>query len=672
LPKNTDTERMLIRRAQCLAHDVWCDYGLRWVCLICILFWGSVMYVNTLPNDKHLTLKFVGSGICFAMAPFFASRLFYGVPLTALIYAYGVYWMNGYINQELSKFDQSWQLNMVLHLIFVIWLATCGYIVLCTFVNYGILSAVACMFVIVMLHFIVTSYVLANAHDVARTAVYGALEKKTEKRKCEFAPESRTSLIPWRGILSPSLVSFYLGKNPCKAPTFSTLRNDVLTITDEKTGAERRWSYGSNYLTDYKKNHPRYYESNLDKLRTPALTMNQYTQPVILNEELPSSDSSDIYTVSTWLGDVENVHSIVNPLPKFTSTKRQVVASPRHTVRKPDVMVVGVDAVSRSQFMRQMQQSVKALEAVGRHGHEGQEADFRLFQFFRYNTIGRGTDGNLKPFLYGPTIMTHYTKGESVWEHFADKGYVTAQFYDLCDTTNEMLPEYADPRNTKFQPPHHWHAFGCRADYDNYGVHNNFYGPYSMRPKCAANKLVHDLIIDGLVDMWTKYHKLNVPRWGFSWSNHGHEGSGAIISTLDPRLSELVKSFDDPLTRHIYEDTILVIASDHGNHMGMVDLDDVMRHEENMPLLLILVPTKYLTPEVTDNLLHNEQALVTIADLRDTLISVSGGFDSKTSSGDIKVGPFENTENLFHSKIDHNRTCATAGIARKYCACFPN
>lgn len=78
--------------------------------------------------------------------------------------------------------------------------------------------------------------------------------------------------------------------------------------------------------------------------------------------------------------------------------------------------------------------------------------------------------------------------------------------------------------------------------------------------------------------------------------------------------------------------TITLLVSDHGNHMGPYWLfTEAGQLERSTPLLDIIVPNQYLKkhPNMRRNLLQNQQRLFTSLDIHATLRHIASYTDSE-------------------------------------------
>jgi len=83
-----------------------------------------------------------------------------------------------------------------------------------------------------------------------------------------------------------------------------------------------------------------------------------------------------------------------------------------------------------------------------------------------------------------------------------------------------------------------------------------------------------------------------------------------VILTVDPDIAEFLADFER--TKKL-NDTIIVMTSDHGSHMGPYFMfSETGKYEQRMPLLIMIYPKWFLSkyPEFRTNLIDNKQRLV--------------------------------------------------------------
>jgi arylsulfatase A-like enzyme len=160
---------------------------------------------------------------------------------------------------------------------------------------------------------------------------------------------------------------------------------------------------------------------------------------------------------------------------------------------------------------------------------------------------------------------------------------------------------------------------------------------------------------------------------------------------LSYRKNDDHQSSSTPTSKKRSNETIIMLLSDHGSHMGpFYEFSRAGRQEHRLPLLMILVPNSLLLryPRIKHALLHNRNALVTPYDIYHTLRHLlvyphDVGYTPFSSDNDdsghdiianITITSPANLNKLPFMKsllrpIPLDRTCAQAHIPASLCAC---
>ncbi|KAJ2059479.1 hypothetical protein GGI17_004359 [Coemansia sp. S146] len=147
----------------------------------------------------------------------------------------------------------------------------------------------------------------------------------------------------------------------------------------------------------------------------------------------------------------------------------------------------------------------------------------------------------------------------------------------------------------------------------------------------------------------------------------GHEGSGEVLRTVDDSLAAFLESMRDSGELN---DTVLIIATDHGLHMGLsFALLQNGRIEHQSPFLVMSVPEwlhecseKYQTDHGSEKVspfAANEQRLVTPFETHHTFRVLADWSEFETDSW---------KRSLFAAQRA-GRTCEEAGIGASFCMC---
>ncbi|KAJ3161774.1 hypothetical protein HDU86_006545 [Geranomyces michiganensis] len=318
-----------------------------------------------------------------------------------------------------------------------------------------------------------------------------------------------------------------------------------------------------------------------------------------------------------------------------------------------DVLVVFLDATSRRHFHRRLPRTVKTLEQAHLHGNT------RLHQFFRYSISGFSTGPNSRAMFTG-TSPSSLEPVSAVWEDFARAGFVTAITADTCQDWGASY----NPRPA-FHFDHEMYAPFCHADFFSEGSNplGNFKGPYAINSRCLKGERVSNLALRYAGSVSRAYPDRNT--FTLAWLLEGHEGTGEVLAELDDGLVTLLSNLD-------WNKTAVMIAADHGLHMGLnfaFARNGAVEHRNPM-LAFALPPWLAGSQGRGDRMQGNAQKVVSGLDVYATLQGLRklvGGsdFDDPDFARRARGG-----RNLMEDVIPPDRTCSDAGIPLHYCECY--
>ncbi|KAJ2304581.1 hypothetical protein IWW54_005356, partial [Coemansia sp. RSA 2705] len=205
----------------------------------------------------------------------------------------------------------------------------------------------------------------------------------------------------------------------------------------------------------------------------------------------------------------------------------------------------------------------------------------------------------------------------------------------------------------------------------------NFKGPYSITARCLFGRYVHDWAFDYLYKLRRELQMPAVATVGNRAKHRpymvtatfleGHEGTGEVLRTLDDALAAFL---DDIWQSGELNNTVLMVGSDHGLHMGLnfAYLQNG-RIEHQNPFFAMSVP-EHLYQYAGDYwaahgegqahpLALNEQRLTTPFEIHHTFRVLADW--PQFSSNDW-------SRSLFYPQ-KKGRTCSEAGIGASFCMC---
>ncbi|KAJ2461256.1 hypothetical protein GGF42_000310 [Coemansia sp. RSA 2424] len=351
-------------------------------------------------------------------------------------------------------------------------------------------------------------------------------------------------------------------------------------------------------------------------------------------------------------------------------------ASKISPTERPNVIYLMLDAVSRRQFYRRMPKSAQVLKTLHR------PFNHRLYELYRYHSVGFSTDNNTRV-AYTGEISPSHPNPLPIWAYYRDQGYVTARVETGCE---DWAKEYI---GDKFESQKY--SVGNRSlDYEltspfcmpeyypNVGnAFGNFKGPFSLTARCLYGRYVHDWAFDYLAQLRTEFREHRAKRLAqqkdarpymiTATFMEGHEGTGEVLRTVDSALSGFLESMRDSGELN---DTVLIVAADHGLHMGLnFAFLQSGRIEHKNPFFAMSMPEwlhefseKYQTEHGSENVspfAANEQRLVTPFETHHTFRVLADWPNFERDSWD---------RSLFAAQRA-GRTCEEAGIGANFCMC---
>lgn len=375
-----------------------------------------------------------------------------------------------------------------------------------------------------------------------------------------------------------------------------------------------------------------------------------------------------IEAVIVHCGNTEKLVTRVRPDPKaLERTLPHVVASSNISVTpeesKLDVVILFVDAVSRRGFHRRLARTVAALEEADAQGLT------RLYQFFRYSVVEFCTEPNARAMFL--EMIEENTQGASIlWEDYAQSGYVTLSTADTCQ---DLGAAYMNRSESPGQPDfdHELLSPFCHSDYfaEDANPFGNFKGPYSICARCLKGQQVHEHELEYLHSFRAAYP--DRAKFSLAWFLEGHEGTTEVLRFLDDGLSRYLKNY----SARDWNRTALVIAADHGLHMGFnfaLSQNGAVEHKN--PFLAIMLPPWFAAQHNRhDFMTVNQQRLVTGLDLYKTLQAIrvaglKGEIDLREKKAELSR--LQTGIDLLHNEVQEERTCADASIPKEWCQCL--
>ncbi|XP_026286245.2 uncharacterized protein LOC113211922 [Frankliniella occidentalis] len=327
-----------------------------------------------------------------------------------------------------------------------------------------------------------------------------------------------------------------------------------------------------------------------------------------------------------------------------------------------NVLIVGVDSVSRLNFIRTMPKTRAFLEQhLGLQGMLG------------YNKVEDNTFPNLIPLLSGMSVPelrkacwgdaegstnnAHFDACPWIWKRFNEEGYVNM----FSEDTSWMglfhyykkgfiqQPTDYDPRPLLF-----------RGETDLARKKN-----HAGTPVCVGQRYALDVLFDYGLKFASVMRRQRRKFFGIVWGTSlSHDSVNSPVAA-DEMYARFLADLE---ATGVLNNTALVFMSDHGLRFGDILTTRQGRLEEKLPLMYVSLPGWVLEryPQAARNLHRNKDRLVTVYDLHVTMHDLMHLSSLETPRQVSR--PYPRGLSMF-TPIPPERTCDAAGIPKHYCAC---
>ena len=317
-----------------------------------------------------------------------------------------------------------------------------------------------------------------------------------------------------------------------------------------------------------------------------------------------------------------NVEMKIEPNETLIKSRERLYKQSYHKFK--NIVFIFFDALGREHFMRKMPKTTKILEKYYWDKTKSEETKkekpkVTSYQFLKYQNFAGWTDINIFPMFYG---VPYLTKGNHIINYYKKNGYITGQSVNFC--SKELFPMYHwNIKYLKLENYDHEH-FGLFCD-PNYhypeAPFSSIYGPYSIRRKCIYGDDSFNYVIRYGLEFLNAYkNEPKILKIGF---NDPHESTGETVGYIDDSLSKFIENFIEN-----YDESIMFIASDHGNSMPdfnyIIQSDDA-EIERTMGSLFLIINNKARINWKSIEI--NEQRMITPYDIHSTLLDIINVFE---------------------------------------------
>ncbi|XP_023308109.2 uncharacterized protein LOC111689875 [Lucilia cuprina] len=324
--------------------------------------------------------------------------------------------------------------------------------------------------------------------------------------------------------------------------------------------------------------------------------------------------------------------------------------------RKPSILMIGIDTLSRMNFRRNMPEMLKYL------------VKNNWYELLGYNKVGDNTLPNLMPLLAGYTRNTVNDKCNPrfkvggfdncnfIWTTFKKHGYHTGYAEDATTITtfNYKLKGFKNPPTDYYFRPI---ALAIEK---------------SMKKKtkaglnyCVGRRQYGEYVYDYGTEFVKRYK--NLTSFGFFWTNSFSHNSYDVSATMDNTMVNYFKEWEK---QEIFDNSVVMFFSDHGVRWGPLLKLSQSFLEERLPMFFISLPKWFRQeyPELVRNLEINQKRLVNPFDINMTLQHLLKLGEPTYEMQQTYDCP--KCQSIFE-EIPENRTCEDASIPKTWCTCKP-
>ncbi|XP_062141985.1 LOW QUALITY PROTEIN: uncharacterized protein LOC133850041 [Drosophila sulfurigaster albostrigata] len=366
-------------------------------------------------------------------------------------------------------------------------------------------------------------------------------------------------------------------------------------------------------------------------------------------------------------GIIVECHELSNP---FRVIQRDAFAFVQHPVDRndkadeersrshPNVIIIGIDAMSQMNFQRTMPLTAKFVRQTG------------WYEMLGYNKVGDNTLPNVLALLTGgsPTELTKYCDINTpscmdtysfIWNHYRNAGYLTAYAEDLStiDTFHYFLPGFQ-----REPVDYYLHPFMKAIEQNMDKVQHLGY------EFCVGRRQSYRYVLDYIAQIVQRFvQEMPKPLFGLFWMNSFSHDDFSGAASVDKDFVSYLEEFK---SLGLFERSIVILLSDHGQRTGpLMDLPSSFL-EERLPMFHIYLPPWYRQqyPEVARALHLNGQRLSSPYDLNLALKHQLQMLHPRMRFYQLKcplcVSLFE--------VLPPNRSCMEAAIPPHWCTCEPH
>lgn len=335
--------------------------------------------------------------------------------------------------------------------------------------------------------------------------------------------------------------------------------------------------------------------------------------------------------------------------------KMKQIRAKNPQLKRPNVLLLMIDSLSRPHFFRKMPKTAEYLEIF--FNEKNQKQKMKGYQFFRFHSLRQHHMANLLALRYDDRefweAIHHWERFEN---NFKDEGYITATASAKCEideldiSRNYKSKKYADRR------PLDYEFFAASCD-PNATPSNQSYsylkGPFSEFRRCVYSKDSFQHQFDFTYNFWKTYQ--DQPKVQMVTLMDGHEFTGELPVYLDQYLPNFLEKMKN---EGLLENSLVFIMSDHGNNANLFFKGTTSGRNELANPFFALLMSQNNVERFDKSAKVNQQRLISFHDVNRVLNELVGV--KKEYKG----------MNFLLREVEESRTCGDAMIPPRFCRCI--
>ena len=348
------------------------------------------------------------------------------------------------------------------------------------------------------------------------------------------------------------------------------------------------------------------------------------------NEELRKQKYRNELPPEVILTFDDNDHGTITQKINFNknvSEERKAISKNKKSLFK-NIFMFYFDALSNKHFSRKLPKTANFLKQFFKYNPNYSEKKFTAFEFLKYQALMGFTVGNIYPMNYGfpPAGMTTRAseKGVSFIKYLKQNGFVTGSAGTIC-SKDSLFPDELDLPNVEYEAYDHENvALFCDRNYYDYG-YSFINGINSVLHRCLYGREGYEYAFEYAELFWNSYKENK--KFFRLHIYESHELTQELIKYADDKI---LKFFENFFEKGYFDDTLLLIISDHGNNFASYySLFETFAEDRGiegvLPVFKMVIPNKEIIYDsgLFNNLMENQQTFITPYDVYDTIIHAS-------------------------------------------------